>query len=137
MTKRKQERIDQLESTPAEDGLNNPFSLAQQTSASPQGTVTVGHPVYVAEPEHSDEEDLDNMLAAREGRFGLFWALLARAGYMVWDQGSQDNGPFRQGGTQVGGPVGSIKPDGPEAIGRGLGDGRVRQGQLNCKVELH
>ena len=86
MTKRKWERIEQLESPMADDGLNIPFSPTQQTGASPHGSIPVGHLAYVGEPEHSDEVALDDTSATKEGRFSPFWALLARAGYMVWNQ---------------------------------------------------
>lgn len=85
MTKRKWERIEQPELPPTEDGLNSPFFPNQQAGVCPKGSLPVGHLAYVGEPGQSDEVAFDATSAAKEGSFRPFSALLAQAGYMVWD----------------------------------------------------
>lgn len=86
MTKRKWAEIDQLESPPTEEALTCPSSPIQQLGVGHQSSVTVVHSAYVAEPKPSADVASDDTSAALEGKFGPFWALLASAGYTVWDQ---------------------------------------------------
>ena len=86
MTKHKWEEIEQLESPTADDGSSSPPLPNQQPGVVPQSSNQVGQPAYVGESGHSDEVALDDTSTAREGRFGPFWALLAQAGYTVWNQ---------------------------------------------------
>ena len=86
MTKRKWEEVGQLESTTADNGFSSPPSPNQQLGLVSNHSNPVGQPAYVGEPGHSAEVALDDTSAAKEGRFGPFWALLARAGYTIWNQ---------------------------------------------------
>lgn len=80
MTKRKREAPELLES-PTSPAVPN-----QQPSACQEASLPTGQSTYVDVPLIPSEVATDATSAAEEGAYGPFWALLAQAGYTVWDQ---------------------------------------------------